>query len=275
MRSALEGTLCAGETRECPQRRTFWWDRARPIDADVYPLRAVIFDLDGALADVERDGHRAAFNAAFAAHGLGIAWSVDEYARLLKIPDEKRRIAAELCRSGFGRSTDALVAEVHSTKTEWFTDCALDSVVEPRAGLIDTVMSLFVAGVWVGVVSTNERELAEPLVRQLVGDGLVETIVTGDDVAAGPHSECYELALWEFGVAAQNALAVVGSAAGLRAAAATDMATIVVPTDYTAGEDFAGAAAVLPSYDGDQPLLAADCQRLHKRWWLAKKRLAA
>ena len=56
----------------------FWWDCRSPVGADVYPLRAVVFDLD-ALADVECDGHRVAYNAAFAAHGLDFEWSVTRY----------------------------------------------------------------------------------------------------------------------------------------------------------------------------------------------------
>ena len=81
--------------------RTFWWDVARPAHAVIDPLRAVIFDLDGALADVERDGHRVAFNAAFAEHGLDISWSVAEYGRLVRIADEPRRIASALRRRGW------------------------------------------------------------------------------------------------------------------------------------------------------------------------------
>ena len=56
----------------------FWWDWSRPSTASVSPLRAVIFDLD-ALADIESDGHRVVFNAAFAAHGLDISWTVERY----------------------------------------------------------------------------------------------------------------------------------------------------------------------------------------------------
>ena len=52
----------------------FWWDCASPVGADVYPLRAVVFDLD-ALADIECEGHRVVYNAAFAAHGLDFEWS--------------------------------------------------------------------------------------------------------------------------------------------------------------------------------------------------------
>jgi beta-phosphoglucomutase-like phosphatase (HAD superfamily) len=256
-------------TREATQR-TFWWDRA-PVDAVAYRLRAVLFDLDGAVADIERDGHRVAFNAAFAAHGLDIAWDVDEYRRLLAIPDEQQRISAELRKRGFGSSSNELAAEIHSTKTEWFDDCVLDSVVEPRPGVIDLVMSLFVAGIWVGVVSNGRRQLVEPLVRQLLGDGLVETIVTADDVEPGKSAvEFYKLVLWEFGIGPEGALAVAGSVPGMRAALAAGVPTVVVPTDYTADHDFTGAAAVLPGIDGS----AADWQRLHRRWSVAKSRAA-
>jgi beta-phosphoglucomutase-like phosphatase (HAD superfamily) len=256
--------------------RTFWWDRARPADAAVDPLRAVIFNLDGALADIERDGHRVAFNTAFAAHGLDVVWDVEDYGRLLRIGDEQRRIAVDLRRRGFGKASGKLATQIHRTKSAVLHDCLLDGDVAPRPGLIDSVMSLFVAGVWVGVVAKGRRAWAEPLVRQLVGDGIVETIVTSDDLAE-PASECdgYALALWEFGIDPESALAVEGSAAGLRAAAAVGLATVVVTTDYTARQDFTGAAAVRSAYDGADPLLASSCERLHGRWWTTKKRSAA
>lgn len=186
--------------------RTFWWDRARPVDAELYPMRAVILDLDSAVADLDDDGDLAA-----------------------------------------------------------------------RAGLVDLVMELFVAGIWVGVVSAGSRSETEPLIRELIGDGLVETIVTVDDLPDdGEHAtDRYSLALWELGIRPEDALAIVGSREGLRAAAASGLATVVVPTDHTADQDFAGAAAVLDSYDGPDPLSASSCQRLHRRWWALTDRQAA
>jgi phosphoglycolate phosphatase-like HAD superfamily hydrolase len=56
------------------------------------PLRAVLFDVDGTLADTERDGHRPAFNAAFAELGLGWDWDVELYGELLAITGGKERI---------------------------------------------------------------------------------------------------------------------------------------------------------------------------------------
>jgi beta-phosphoglucomutase-like phosphatase (HAD superfamily) len=180
------GVRATGQTRPA---RTFWWDRQPRAEADI--LRAVIFDADSALADIDGDGDIAA-----------------------------------------------------------------------RAGLVDLVMSLFVAGIWVGMVSTRRRDRVETLVRQLVGDGLVETIVTVDDLSemrAG--SECdadlYRLALWEMGITNRSALAVAGSGRGWRAAVAAELPTVIVAAGY----------------DGADSLRAADCRQAHRRWWIAQQRL--
>ena len=41
--------------------------------------------------DIECEGHRVAFNAAFAAHGLDLEWSVARYRKLLALSDERQR----------------------------------------------------------------------------------------------------------------------------------------------------------------------------------------
>jgi len=47
-------------------------------------LQALIFDCDGVLVDTERDGHRVAFNRAFAKKGLNIKRDVQLYGDLEK-----------------------------------------------------------------------------------------------------------------------------------------------------------------------------------------------
>lgn len=261
--------------RKTRPTRTFWWNRARPIDTEVHPLRAVIFDADTALADIEREGHRVAFNVAFAAHGIDITWDVEEYGRLLQIPDGRRRIMTDLRSRGFGGRCGDLATQVYRTKTAVFDDCVLERGVTPRAGLIDLVMDLFVAGIWVGVVSPRRREWVRTLVRQLLGDGLVETLVTGDDLPQTQERrqqdvELYRLATWELGITPESALAVEGSGQGLRTAVAAGLPAVVVTTDYTAEQEFTGAAAVRTGYDGAEPLLAAGCRQLHRQWWITE-----
>jgi HAD superfamily hydrolase (TIGR01509 family) len=255
----------------------FWWDRARATDADMYPLRAVIFDLD-ALADIECEGHRVAFNAAFAAHGLDVQWSVARYRQLLALSDERQRVCAELRKRGIATECDVLTElladEICSTKAMMLDELIHDADLTPRPGLIDLVMDAFTAGVCVSVVTNGERSWAERLVRHLVGDGLVETVVTADDVKKPmPDREAYQHALDELGIPADHALAITGSAAGLRAAKSMGLATVVITGDGT--PDFPGAVAVRSDYAGGDPLRIAECQRLHGRWWAAHKRSAA
>ena len=107
-----------------------------------------------------------------------------------------------------------------------------------------------------------------PLVRQLLGDGIAETVVTPDDLTRpGPEPDLHGHALWELGLGPESALAVASTARGLRAARAAKLATLVVTTGYTGGADFTGAAEVRSDYDG---LLASGCANLHRRYWAGR-----
>jgi beta-phosphoglucomutase-like phosphatase (HAD superfamily) len=134
-------------------------------------------------------------------------------------------------------------------------DSALSNIDcdDARTELIDSVMSLFVAGIWVSVVSAGTRTQVEAMVRQLLGDGLVETIVTADDLSEPDEGlardgELYRLALWEMGITPRAALAITGSPDSMRT----------------------WAIAGLPAIVADEPLSAASCQQAHRRWWISQ-----
>jgi beta-phosphoglucomutase-like phosphatase (HAD superfamily) len=246
----------------------FWWDCHAPVGADVNSLRALVFDLD-ALADVECDGHRVAYNAAFKEHGLNFEWSVARYRKLLALSDERQRVSAELRKRGVSTESDVLTKlladDIFTTKSMMLDEMILDADLTPRPGLLDLVMDAFTAGVVVAVVANGQRSWAEPLVRQLVGDGVVETVVSVDDVKKPmPDSEAFRTALWELGISAQDALAITGSASGLRAATSTGLASVVITGDGT--PEIPAATAVRADYAGNEPMRIADCQRLHRRW---------
>ena len=228
----------------------------------------MIFDVDGTLAETERDGHRPAFNEAFARHGLDISWDGEEYGRLLKITGGRRRIAADLRERGFGTAADALAVDIHQTKTELFRERVLAGGLMPRPGLLGLVMSLAEEGVRIAVATTGRRAWVEPLLDQLLDGSLVETIVTGDDVARlKPDPQVYQIALQRLALQPESALAVEDSENGLRAAAAAGLATIVVTNGYTADQNFIGAAMVRAGFDGIEPMMAATCSRVHRQWW--------
>jgi HAD superfamily hydrolase (TIGR01509 family) len=238
------------------------------VDTASPELLAVIFDVDGTLADTEREGHRPAFNDAFLAHGVDVTWSPQEYGRLLRITGGQRRIAADLRARGFGDRAGDLAAEIHKTKTELFRARIVAGDVSPRPGLISLVRSLVDDEIRIAVATTGRAAWVSLLLEKILGKGVAETVVTGDDVTRlKPDPAVYNRALELLGVCPENALAIEDSEVGLRAAVAARVATIVVTTDYTANQDFGGAAVVRDSFDSRKPLDAASCRRIHRQWW--------
>ncbi|MEJ2890049.1 HAD-IA family hydrolase [Actinomycetospora aeridis] len=217
---------------------------------------AVVLDVDGTLADTERDGHRVAFNDAFAVHGLDLRWDVEHYGELLAITGGRRRIAAALRATGVD-DPDGLAAEVHRTKTALFTDVVRRGGIAPRPGLPALVDDLRARGVRIGVATTGRRAWVEPLLDHLLGPGTAEVVVCGDDVAAlKPDPEAYRVALARLAVDAAATVAVEDSGPGLRAALAAGLATVVVTNDYTADHDLTGAAIVREAFDAPDQLTA-------------------
>lgn len=222
---------------------------------------AVLFDVDTALADTERDGHRPAFNRAFAAHRLALHWTPEHYARLVRVPGGRQRLAADLrCRGMAGPEADRLAAAVHRTKSALFAAQVRAGRIPARPGVRALVADLHRNGVRIGVITTGRREWAEPLVHGLIGDvaGAPAVTVYGDDVPAPrPDPRAHRRALRGLGLPAACVVAVEGSAAGLRAARAAGLATVVVCPAGSPGLDVTGAALVRDSFDGDPPMDAA------------------
>lgn len=137
------------------------------------------------------------------------------------------------------------------------------------------VWDLHCAGIRVAVATARGGRDVHRSVRELLGDGAVEVVVTGDEVGSPkPHPEVYHHALWELGVRADHAMAVEDSVDGLHAALAAGLATVVVTTEETRQQDFTGAAAVLTGYDGPEALSVHRCRRLRESWLIGDRAAA-
>lgn len=228
-------------------------------------LEALIFDVDGTLAETE-EAHRLAFNETFAEFGLGWSWSVEDYHLLLRTTGGKERMKAHAAAIG-ATLADELVAKIHAKKTRRYGDIIASRRVALRPGIAELVREAREADMRLAIATTTNRPNVDALVEATFGQTageLFDAISAGDEVAAKkPAPDVYLAALDKLGIAAANCLALEDSRNGLASAMAAGIATVVSPSRYTAGEDFSGAARVVGEFGELLPL--ADTAKLLAR----------
>lgn len=221
-------------------------------DFDGGLLQAVIFDVDGTLADTERDLHRVAFNRAFRKAGLDWYWDVPTYGRLLKVTGGKERILHFIrndAPSGVPSDPEALTRELHALKTEFYIELLQKGEISLRPGVERLLRDLRRCGFRMAIATTTTLANVTTLLEATLGEGAhrwFEVIGAGDVVPnKKPAPDIYEYVLRKLGLPASSCFAFEDSGNGLRAANAAGIRTIVTPTVYTMREDFSGAFSVL------------------------------
>jgi len=238
-------------------------------------LQAVIFDVDGTLADTERDGHRLAFNAAFRDAGLDWEWDVARYGELLAVTGGKERMRAYVDRyrpDWRGRpDLDALIPELHRAKTREYVKLMERGGIPPRPGVVRLVRELRAAGLRLAIATTTSPENVEVLLRTTLAElppGSFEVIGAGDIVPAKkPAPDIYQWVLDRLALPPGAAVALEDSRNGVRSARAAGLPVVVTVSTYTAGEDFTGAAAVVSDLgEPDRPFTLLDGESSGRRW---------
>lgn len=206
-------------------------------------MRALIFDVDGTLAETE-GAHLDAFNEAFAGAGLPWRWSEAEYTRLLTTTGGKERIARYVREAG-GDPADFPIQALHRDKTVRYTGRIARGGIALRPGVAELIAEARALGLGLAVATTTSPENVEALVRATLGAGMTEifpVVAAGEMVGAKkPAPDVYLLALERLGVAAADCVAFEDSRNGLLAAKAAGIFTVVTPGRFTAQEDFTGA----------------------------------
>ena len=233
-------------------------------------LSALLFDVDGTLADTE-ETHRQAFNAAFLEFGLPCDWSPDPYEALLRISGGKERLAHFFERlpipEGERAKLLANVAGLHRVKTERYAELVAGGGSPLRPGIARLLREATEAGVRVGIASTTTSANVAALLDAELGANAhrrFAVIACGDVVPAKkPAPDIYHLALSTLGIGPAQAVAFEDSANGLAAAKAAGLFTVVTPTRWTASQDFGEADLMLPHLgDPGTPLDPASAKHL-------------
>lgn len=239
-------------------------------------IEALIFDVDGTLADTE-EGHRTAFNLAFQRMKVGWKWEREQYKVLLNVAGGKERIAKyiEECTLSNSEKRDLLarIPAIHIEKTRFYSSMAGDGGIPLRAGVARLLSDAKGAGLKLAIASTTTRANIDALVRATLGaDGtkLFDVIACGDQAKAKkPAPDIFQLALQGLRLEPEQAIAFEDSSNGLRSATAAGLWTVITPTYWTEGSDF-GAAGLLLPHLGDpwQPIPGEPGRRLQGAAWL-------
>jgi HAD superfamily hydrolase (TIGR01509 family) len=213
---------------------------------------AAVFDVDGTLVDSERDGHRVAFNRAFAEADLPYRWDPEEYSGLLEITGGRRRLTHYLREQGIAATPARdLAGRLHRDKTEIFVAMVRAGEVEPRPGVEALLGELAEAGARLAVATTGSPDWVHALLAGRFGSVDFEVVVTRREAPVlKPKPDAYLSALRRLGLGAGEAVAIEDSRNGLVAATRAGLPCALVTNDYTAGQAFDEAALVVDDFGG-------------------------
>ena len=222
-------------------------------------LKALIFDVDGTLADTE-SAHLAAFNHAFAEQGLDWQWYESLYTRLLEISGGKERmlhywnqVHADM-KDIDGSGLRDTIEHLHALKTAAYEAAVQGGAVQLRPGVLALIQQAHQQGLRLAIATTTSPVNIAVLLRNAIGPDWKELFVVIEDASTAPkkkpHPQVYVQTLARLGLPADNCLAIEDSSNGLRAAVAAGLKTIITQNRFTAHHDFSDALQVLPDLGG-------------------------
>ncbi len=222
-------------------------------------LKALVFDVDGTLADTEM-AHLAAFNHAFAEEGLDWQWDEPGYTKLLEISGGKERMlhywkqvhpdVKDIDGGGLQDTIDRL----HAMKTAAYENAVQSGAVQLRPGVLNLIQKAHQAGLRLAIATTTSPVNIAVLLRNAIGPDWKELFAVIEDASTAPkkkpHPQVYSQTLTRLALTGADCLAFEDSSNGLRAAVSAGLPVIVTPNSFTAHHDFAGALKVLPDLSG-------------------------
>ena len=226
-------------------------------------LKAFLFDVDGTLADTERDGHRVAFNLAFADAGLDWNWDVKHYGHLLSVTGGKERMRFHAVENDptflEGPGVDEKIAALHKSKNTHYKGLAKSGAIELRRGVIRLIDEARKEGLHLAIATTTSIENVECLVESQLGKEALDwfsVIAAGDMVPLKkPAPDVFLLAMQELKLGPDECIAFEDSYNGLSSATAAGLKSIVTVNDYTRGDDLSAAALLVDGLgEPDEPV---------------------
>lgn len=215
-------------------------------------LKALIFDVDGTLANTERDGHLVAFNLAFKALGLDWHWSSELYQQLLNVAGGQLRIKHYIknYKPEFKcDNVDVFAKETHTLKTKIYVRLVDAGDIPLRTGVVRLLNEAREAGLRLAIATTTTLANVDALITNTLGHKSLnwfEVIGAGDVVSnLKPAGDIYHWVLDRMNLKADECIAFEDSHNGIISATNANLKTLVTINEYTDSHTFDGALVVL------------------------------
>jgi len=212
------------------------------LESPLYKMKihAVIFDLDGTIVDTE-PLQQLAFNQLLEKNGIDYCISEAEYGRVFVGVSVRENAEWLIRRFGLPQTQDEIRDEHYALYLRLIAD---PKNLSAMSGLMPLLANLRSRDIARGVATGSPRDHAEIVLRGLGIESHFRAVVTGSDISKPkPDPEIYLRALAALNVAAEDAIALEDSAAGIAAAKAAGLFAVAVPNRYTAQQDLSRADA--------------------------------
>jgi len=224
-------------------------------------LKALIFDVDGTLANTEHDGHLRAFNETFKLFRLDWHWDRELYSDLLSVSGGKERLAHYISHYNPSLKRDLSVSDIidiHNKKTEIFVKHVANGQVSLRVGVERLIEEAVDSGLRLGIATTTSLKNVEALMTSTFGESALnrfEVIGAGDVVKSKkPAADIYQYVLDKMRLSCHECVAFEDSEIGFNSATSAGLKTVVTLSEYTKTKNFEGALVVLDHLgDENQP----------------------
>jgi HAD superfamily hydrolase (TIGR01509 family) len=214
------------------------------------PLEALIFDVDGTLAETE-EAHRQSFNEAFAAFEVDWSWDKELYRELLQVTGGKERLQhyIEAWKPPGGEVVLARFAEIYEAKSARYAALVKSGAAPARPGVRRLITEAHERGVRLAIATTSLRGSVDVELRAMFdeeGPSWFALIAAGDVVAhKKPAPDVYRFVLDTLGCPPGSCVAIEDSENGVKAARAAGLPVLAAPSFYLKGDDFSLATSVL------------------------------
>lgn len=208
-------------------------------------LKALIFDIDGTVAETEML-HLRAFNLAFEFLNLGFVWSKAEYKMLLDVCGGKERIAHYFAMNNLEfRNEEILIAKIHAAKTKFYADLMCRGEMEFRPQIKALMLEAKSKNIKIAIATTTSAANLDALFAPIFTNDwrkMFASICDGDKIKEKkPNPKVYSQCLAELGLNPNQVLAFEDSQNGLCAANRAGIKTVITHNRFTFDQNFTDA----------------------------------